>query len=79
MLENVRGAIAEMRSDVNNVDAKIDSLIKTFESKRIPESMRRFEAWFQFFLRTQNLRRLVIEFGAPVLLGACGLLLLCPL
>lgn len=44
----------------------IEQNTKAMTDDRIPASLKRFDGWFQLFLRSQNLRWFVIEFLAPV-------------
>lgn len=64
-------------SRVIDLNRSVDELRRVLESQRIPVSLQRFDRWFQIFLRSQNLRWLVIEFGFPIMLGAMALRLLC--
>lgn len=62
--------------DVNKLNASVEQIGKTLESPRIPASLKRFDGHFQFFLRSQNLRWLIIELGFPLALGGYALLLI---
>lgn len=41
--------------------------------ERIPTSLRRFDRWFELFLRSQNLRWFVIELIGPVAFSIAAL------
>jgi len=70
-------------NSLNAVEAKLTSLEsaltraqETDDSARIRASLKRFDNWFQLWLRSQNLRWLVIDVGAPLVLGVAALVLL---
>ncbi|RZL93306.1 MAG: hypothetical protein EOP76_09575 [Variovorax sp.] len=66
-----------IKSDMQTLGQQLDAVRTTIESKRIPVSLERFDAAFSLFLRSQNLRWLVVEAGFPLLLGVCSIFLLC--
>lgn len=68
-ITEARQEISLLRNEVKNVSSAIGAM-------RVPVSLERFDAWFELFLRSQNLRWLVIDFLAPVAVGAYALLLL---
>jgi hypothetical protein len=68
-LSGVREQIAKLGREVKEASESIDSA-------RIPASLERFDNWYALFLRSQNLRWLVIDFLAPVLAGGYALVLL---
>lgn len=65
----VRQEIMTLRNGVNTATAAI-------AAARVPQSLHRFDSWFSLFLRSQNLRWLLIDFLAPVFAGGYALLLL---
>lgn len=69
-------SINKVGEDINKLKASVEQIGKSFESPRIPASLKRFDGHFQFFLRSQNLRWLIIELGFPLVLGSYALLLL---
>lgn len=72
----------ELRSLAENLNAladlrrQMETLSKILESQRIPTSLKRFDGWFGFFLRSQNLRWIVMDAGLPLIGGAWALVLL---
>lgn len=90
-MDNFSGKISQIESQLSNMDTlpfpqvlssirelgtQLDAHRKVFESKRIMVSLSRFDKWFEFFLRSQNLRWLIIEFLFPLILAGYALLLL---
>lgn len=75
-IANATTSIGQVREQINRFHQAVTSAGKLIESPRIPESLARFDGWFEFFLRSQNLRWLVIEFLAPILAAAYALFLL---
>jgi hypothetical protein len=60
-------------TNLNNLINAVKEAEKTISAQRIPTSLARFDNWFKFFLRSQNLRWLVIEFSLPIVLGLFAL------
>lgn len=73
---NACNSIAETRNRVVELTNSVKDAAKTIEAQRIPVSLERFDGWFELFLRSQNLRWLVIEFFFPVGLASSALWLL---
>ena len=69
LINSAREEVAKLKGSVTEVGDTISAL-------RIPVSLRRFDRWYHLFLRSQNLRWLVVELGAPILLGSYALVLL---
>lgn len=69
-------SINQVAEDIRKLKNSIEDTSKTIESKRIPASLKRFDSRFQLFLRSQNLRWLIVELGFPLLLGGYALVLL---
>lgn len=65
-LNHVIGGISQVNNQLAELGRKVEATKETITDDRIPTSLRRFDRWFQIFLRSENLRWLVIEFGAPV-------------
>lgn len=68
--------IAGIQNDLMRLSSSIEAASKAIESARIPTSLKRFDAWYELFLRSQNLRWLLIDFLAPVIAGSYALGLL---
>lgn len=75
---HVQSPLAAVKQRVDQIDQSVQKVTETLESNRVPVSLARFDNRFQIFLRSQNLRWLVIEAGLPLLLGSYALLLLNP-
>ncbi len=69
-------AIAETRNQVTELKNAVNDAVKTIDAQRIPVSLKRFDSWFELFLRSQNLRWFVVEFSFPVILALSALWLL---
>jgi hypothetical protein len=69
VLSGVQTELAALRRELGAVTAVV-------EAKRVPVSLKRFDRWFEIFLRSQNLRWLLIDCLAPTLLGAYAIVLL---
>lgn len=66
-------ALGETRAQAAEFAHKIEANTKAITDARIPVSLRRFDRWYEIFLRSQNLRWLLIEFLAPVALATISL------
>jgi len=77
---NIAGAciptLVETRDGVHRLVGAIESVAETVKAARIPISLKRFDNWFGLFLRSQNLRWLVIDFSVPIFIAASALFLL---
>ena len=69
-------AINKVSTDITKLKSSIEAVSKTLESPRIPVSLERFDNRFQLFLRSQNLRWLVLELGLPIIMGFTSVVLL---
>ena len=69
-------AINKVSTDITKLKGSIETVSKTLESARIPVSLERFDNRFQLFLRSQNLRWLVLELGLPIIMGFISVALL---
>jgi hypothetical protein len=68
--------LAEAREAIHKLERSIGEAAKTIKAARIPGSLKRFDNWFHLFLRSQNLRWLVIDVLVPVGLAGIALYLL---
>lgn len=75
-LNGIQGAVSGLTNSVGVLTNKMDDLVKTAESHRPDVSLARFDSWFSLFNRSQNLRWLLLEVGAPTVLAAYALILL---
>jgi len=71
-------------SDLSVIKQNLQHLIKgysvefsTGEHQRLRVSLKRFDNWYTLFLRSQNLRWLVIELALPIILGIFTIYILC--
>lgn len=69
-------SINRVSQDITKLKGAVESAVNAIESKRIPESLQRFDSRFQLFLRSQNLRWLILELGLPIALGIVSMILL---
>jgi hypothetical protein len=72
-LATIIQTIGEARNQSAEMGRKVEANTKAITDARIPTSLRRFDRWFELFLRSQNLRWLLIEFLTPVGLATVSL------
>ncbi|MET3442608.1 hypothetical protein ABIC94_003395 [Variovorax paradoxus] len=72
----IRSILDGLKSDMQTLTHEVGLAKGVVNSVRIPVSLQRFENAFQLFLRSQNLRWLVVEAGFPLLLGVSSIFLL---
>lgn len=63
-------------SRLESISRSIQDLNKTLRNGRIEESLRRFDGWYRFFLKSQNLRWILIDVIAPIAIAIVGLVAL---
>lgn len=68
--------LAQVKIDVHSIRSEIERISAVIESKRVEVSLRRFDRAFELFLRSQNLRWLVVEAGFPALFGIVSIAIL---
>lgn len=68
--------IKSVQVAVVNLDAHMKQVNELLLLNRVPASLERFDNWFQLFLRSQNLRWLIVECGTPLIVGSLALILL---
>jgi len=73
---NICMSINQVSENINRLNSSVEKVSIVIKSERIPVSLKRFDARFKLFLRSQNFRWLVIELLFPLLLGAYALVLL---
>lgn len=61
--------VGEVKADIAKNMRALDKVEEVLNAARIPASLGRFENWFKWFLRSQGLRWLLLEFSLPVVLG----------
>lgn len=69
-------SLAEMREQAHKAEKAVAAAMEAIGNERIPMSLARFDLWYGLFLRSQNLRWLLIDFLAPILAGLYALALL---
>ncbi|MFA7292222.1 MAG: hypothetical protein WC023_08235 [Rhodocyclaceae bacterium] len=75
-IANAIGPVVGLRKELAKVTREIKAASACIEGTRVPASLERFDSWFCLYLRSQNLRWLVVEFLAPVLVGGYALFVL---
>ena len=65
-MSNVILQISQAREQAAELARRVEANTKVMTDARIPVSLKRFDDWFELFLRSQNLRWFVVEFVAPV-------------
>lgn len=73
---NACQSIRHVSTDINKLKGAVEKSVKTIESSRIPASLKRFDAHFSLYLRSQNLRWLAIELLLPIAVGVYSICLL---
>lgn len=69
-------SIRHVSEEITKLKNSIETTEKTLTSNRIPASLHRFDSWFLLFLKSQNMRWLVIELSLPILTGTYSIILL---
>jgi hypothetical protein len=69
--------IGEAREQMMTLHRSIAETQKALSAIRVPASLERFDKWFELFLRSQNLRWLVVDFLVPVFVAGYAIVLLC--
>lgn len=69
-------SIREVNDNIHKLIRALEKTDKTIQSQRIPASLSRFDSRYQIFLRSQNMRWLMIELGFPLILSVYALVLL---
>ncbi|MCF3629537.1 hypothetical protein RJ527_18870 [Thalassospiraceae bacterium LMO-SO8] len=67
------GTLVDVHGKISQLRQKVEAAEKTITSKRVPESLRRFDVWFKLFEINNLTRWFVIEFTFPIVLGLVGL------
>ncbi|MHC4337552.1 MAG: hypothetical protein ACYSTG_06330 [Planctomycetota bacterium] len=75
-INNVIQSLTHVRNEIVNLRGKVEEIQKTLNADRVPASLDRFDSWFRIFLKSQNIRWLLIEFGLPVSLSGYAIYLL---
>lgn len=74
--DSVIMSIKHVSEDIAKLENSIKATEETLNSDRIPASLRRFDYWFSLFLRSQNMRWLLIELLLPIFVGLYSIILL---
>ncbi len=70
------GSLTQARTAFSELVRKVEEAQKTLLYPRIEISLKRFDGWFELFLRSQNLRWLLLEILFPVSIGGIALVVL---
>lgn len=68
--------LGEAFAQITSLQRIVGLHLKAKTDPRIPVSLKRFDDWFQIFLRSQNLRWFVVELTAPIVFAVYALYLL---
>lgn len=68
--------IRDVARALKSLQDSIDLARRIYFDARVPMSLERFDKWFEIFLRSQNLRWLVIDAAAPIVFAGWALYLL---
>lgn len=74
--DNAMNTLNQAKAAVDKLSKQIETAEKTFTATRIPCSLGRFDGWFKLFLKSQNIRWLLIDILLPVAIGATATYLL---
>jgi hypothetical protein len=75
-VSNAGVLLQQIKSDMGTLLAELNQTKAVLASPRVSVSLERFDKAYELFLRSQNLRWVVVEAGFPMLLGAASLGLL---
>lgn len=75
-LANAMNSLTQTRSEITRLKSQIETTEKTLTSLRIPCSLGRFDRWYEWFLRSQNLRWMFIDILSPIGIGGFAVYLL---
>jgi hypothetical protein len=74
--KNNEKMIQDLSQEIKNLQSPTTQILNIIDSKRLDASLKRFDNAFLLFLRSQNLRWLIIECLTPLLIGAFSIFLL---
>jgi hypothetical protein len=72
-LQNVIKAASQAQHASIELKRSVDHLVEIFESQRVTASLQRFDKWFEYLLRSENLRWLLVDAFAPLCAGVVAL------
>jgi hypothetical protein len=75
-LSNAMNTLNQAKSAVDKLKNQIETTEKVLTAHRIPCSLGRFDGWFKLFLKSQNIRWLLIDILLPIAIGTTAILLL---
>lgn len=75
-LANAMSSLSRVQGSLDQLKRQVETTENVISSLRIPCSLRRFDSWFALFLRSQNLRWLLIDIFTPVIIGGAAIYLL---
>jgi hypothetical protein len=75
-ISNIMSLLAATRENAFKISTGVEAAEKALKAPRIVVSLKRFDRWFQLFLRSQNLRWLVIDLCVPFAFAILALYLL---
>lgn len=72
----VTASLEHVRKEMEHLKNAIRAGVEADQSPRVVASLRRFDRWYGLWLRSQNLRWLVLDTGLPILAGTMSFILL---
>lgn len=75
-LNEILSAINDTRTAIMELKRSVDLVQETLSAQRIAVSLRRFDGWFGLFMRSENLRWLLIDTLIPAIVGVWAVVLL---
>ncbi|MCD8551138.1 MAG: hypothetical protein LRY75_21890 [Shewanella xiamenensis] len=74
---NISNQVQPLKESWAEISSSLKAIKETLSSDQIPESLGTFERRFKFFLVSQNLRWILIEYTAPIILALVSLYFVC--
>lgn len=75
-LNIILNSLSELNKKVSELKSAVVNTEKTLLSQRIPASLKRFDDWFRLFLKSQNLRWIIIDTLLPIVIGTAAVVVL---
>lgn len=75
-LSNAMVTLNQAKAEVIKLTSQIEKTNEILTAHRIPFSLNRFDSWFKLFLKSQNIRWILIEILIPITTGALAILFL---
>jgi len=74
---NISSHVMPLKKSWKEVSSSLTAIKETLASDQIPKSLNTFDRRFRFFLVSQNIRWILIEYIAPIVLASVSLYFVC--